>query len=89
MQSLMRDRMGREATAFSARRRGRRASGLGSRAVIERNWHGEQVLVRRRVRWSRSRRERRVEVAAGMTLLGFVMTGGAAASWAVALWIAS
>jgi hypothetical protein len=89
MESLMRERIGREARTFSARRPGRRESELGSRVVLERNWQGEQILVRRKVRPSRSRRKRRFDVAAGMTLLGFVMTGSAAASYAVAVWLAS
>jgi hypothetical protein len=89
MESFMRDRIGRETRGFVARRPGVRESGLGSRVVLEENWRGDQVLVRRKVRPSLSRRRRRFDIAAGMTLLGVVMTGGAAASYAVATWIAS
>jgi hypothetical protein len=44
---------------------------------------------RGRVRLSRSRRRRRIDVAAGMTLIGLIMTGGAAATYAVAIWAGS
>jgi hypothetical protein len=89
MEGLMRGIFGRNGKAFSARRFGRRENGFGSRVALERSWRGDQVLVRRRVRPSKSRRSRRFEVAAGMALLGVVMSGGAAASYAVATWLAS
>ena len=44
---------------------------------------------RARVRASRSRRRRRIDVAAGMTLIGLIMTGGAAATYALAIWAGS
>lgn len=90
MEGLMRDMVGRDARNFTAMRPDRRENGVvGARTILERNWRGEQILVRRKVRPSKSRRMRRFDVAAGMTLLAAVMTGGAAASYAVAVWIAS
>ena len=89
MEGLMRDMLGRDTRPSSARRSGGRENGLGSRTVLEWNWRGEQLLVRRKVRPSKPRRRRRFEVAAGMTLVGVVMTGAAAASYALAIWLAS
>jgi hypothetical protein len=56
------------------------------RPALGRGPRDRRIVLRRR-RASRSRRQRRMEIAGGFTFIGLLLTGSAAAAYALLEWI--